>query len=168
MVSWQTIHIKAQVGSLPNPHQIPNQPFHPLGTKQKNLNTTKMMFSKLSIFVAATLAAFATAAGPLPQQGGPNNVASNPQTDKPDVSVTTLSCPSGPVKWCESYFTSIAIHLFISFFLIGTDKHQATADEAKRANDKLSGDINAGAEVWIGCIDFVPSQGKTWYDCLII
>jgi len=81
-----------------------------------------MMFSKLSIFVAVTLAAFATAAGPLPQaQGGSSNndVPSNDNTKTNSLKtddVKTLSCPSGPVKCCESYLTNTTgSSLFIIF-----------------------------------------------------
>jgi len=44
----------------------------------------------------------------------------------------------------------------------------ATADEAKLANNKMGSNIKAEVDpVWVGCIDFDASQGKTWYDCLI-
>jgi len=77
-----------------------------------------MMFSKLSIFVAATLAAFAIAAGPLPQ-GGSGNIDNVPKIGKTDNVKTddtkTQSCPSGPVKCCKSYFKYHWLMLFIFF-----------------------------------------------------
>jgi len=103
-----------------------------------------MMFSKLSIFIAATLAAFVAEAVP--------------QTN----SAKTLSCPSGPVKCCESYFTS-ATAVFNLFF-VGTKKRAATEDDIKLAHDKLNVGITAGTEIWADCFNF----DKTWYDCLII
>ena len=70
-----------------------------------------MMFSKFSILVAVTLAAFATAAGPLPQQQGGNNpqqggtnVATDPQTNKQDNNVKSMYCSSGHLKCCKSSY----------------------------------------------------------------
>jgi len=122
------------------------------------------MFSKLSVFVAITLAAFATAAG-LPQaQGGSSNIDNAPNTDnKKTDDAKTLSCPS-PVKCCESYFTdTTGSSLFIISFA-GTNKHQATDDDVKLAHDKLGVDISPLTDVWVVCSDFAQGPGKTWYD----
>jgi hypothetical protein len=146
-----------------------NQPFHPLGTKQKTptFNTTKMMFSKLSIFVVATLTAFAIAAGPIPQGQGDSkidNVA--PKSDKVNTNNVTVNptCPSGTPRCCESYFTNTN-GSSCSFIFVGTSKRQATDNEKKQVKENLG--VDPGTDnIWLECIQV--SQGNTWYDCLII
>ena len=78
-----------------------------------------MMFSKLSIFVVAILAAFATAASvpPTNANGGDSKTGGDPKTGGDsktggeikanDSKETSATCPTGPVECCSYFYRCI-------------------------------------------------------------